>query len=35
MNHEQWKSWRCRFDGDCFRCMKKECLDDPEYEGEE
>lgn len=36
MNHEEWKATRCQYwDLDCMDCIKKECLDDQEYEPEE
>lgn len=36
MNHDEWKSARCpQWDIDCMECIRKECLDDPEYESEQ
>ncbi len=36
MKHDEWKAWRCPiWDFDCDECLRKMCLDDPEYEPEE
>lgn len=36
MKHDEWKKWRCPYwDFDCMECLKKPCLDDPEYEPDE
>jgi len=36
MKHEEWKNLRCPcWDIDCMMCLRKYCLEDPEYEIEE
>lgn len=33
MKHDEWKQTRCpMWDIPCTECLKKPCLDDPEYE---
>lgn len=35
MEHEEWKNCRCPYGCiPCEICIKKDCLDDPEYESD-